>query len=142
MNVEEVDMAVPVEGDWHKRDDGGHSVSSGSTLAEELRVAAQARRRLAFTARQRARRERDFEVVSKRLAKRLASQLAGRVSDRQAAETLRVRTYTEIVSLMSVMREDRLRETRRARSLLRCAVASGGMVIAISFAAAGWLPGR
>lgn len=119
---------------------GSHSVSSRSTLAEELHFAAQTRRRLAFTARQRARRERDFEVVTKRLAKRLASQLAGRVSDRQSAETLRVRTYTEIVDLIGVMREDRLIETRRARTLLRWAVASGGVLIAI--AAAGWLPGR
>ena len=143
MGVEEVDMAVPVEASWRHPRNGPAAGRSAPLLAEELRDVLQARRRPTLTARQRARRERDLESACKRLAKRLASDLAGQTAERQLAETLRIRTYTEVLGMTTVLREAWSREASRTSALLRWNLGLAGGLLGVCVCAAwaaGWLP--
>lgn len=141
MGVEEVDMAVPVEAAWREPGQGPTASTSAPLLAAELRAVLQARRGPALTARQRARRDRDVEGACKRMAKRLASELAGQTAERQLAESLRIRTYTEVLGLTAVLREAWSREASRASALLRWSLGLAGGLIIVG-ACAAWAAGR
>lgn len=142
MGVEEVDMAVPVDGSWREPGTSAADAGAASLLAEELRSVVQGRRRPTLTARQRARRARDVEGACKRLAKRLASELAGKAPDRQLAETLRLRTYAEVLGMLTVLRNEWSHEAQRAGALLRWSLGLAGGLVLLGLGAAwagGWI---
>lgn len=123
MSVEEVDMSVPVV-----TASGGEPRDAEPAASEVVALASaavRARRRPALTRRSRERRERDYDNALKRIAKRLAAELAGDVPERRLGERLRVRAYTEVVALASVLRDDCRREARRARQALIWSVTFG-----------------
>jgi hypothetical protein len=130
--MEEIDMAVPASGGWQQSEpatpDAGYgtpgrpiksSSLDGRKIAAEVGEAVRMRRRLAFTARQRAKRLSDFDSTIRLVVKRIAAEASSQVQDRRIRGELRIGIYGAVLAMIGSLVEDQMRERLRARSKLK-----------------------
>lgn len=131
-------MAVPVHGgrasDSSTRSD--EATIPLPQLIESTRAATRARRKLAVSERQRARRARDFENAMKLIAKRIAADSVGGVRDRDTRHAARADIYRYVTATVGVLSEDHSRERNRSFGFLvwaltTTAVACGAVAICV-----------
>lgn len=146
--MEEITLAVPNT----FSDSPGASAPSGTgpggapgeleRMARAFLAAARSRDRLALTERTRRRRQENFELQLKRLVKTVASETAGTVPDRRARADVRTRIYAAMTVVVRLAAQDQRRTARRARLVLRWAMASAGVGAAgtlFTLKSNGWL---
>jgi hypothetical protein len=139
MPVEEIILTLPESARESELRPSFASEDGGSTLRDELiacyRQMLEARRRLAWTRRSRARREEVFDIACKGIAKQLARQSADAIDDRTTRFAVRALIYGGVDGLLSTAAREERRQTLRNRRVACCAFLLGslGALMVIGF---------
>jgi hypothetical protein len=127
MPVEEIKLGLP--GNTSRDEPSDQPERVRNDLIRQYRQISSARRRFAWTRRQRERREAEFNVASRNIVKRLARELTTDIQSRGTRVLVRAEIYATVTALLSTACHDQRLDPDRVQMRNRFGLAVAALAL-------------